>query len=73
MYIENFAKLIFKNIDISFPQNIETQNYLNKLKVRNIKVTGNLNFRKSDHNINKINSALKLQLSKKKSGSIKYT
>ncbi len=67
MYIENFAKLIFKNIDISFPQNIETQNYLNKLKVRNIKVTGNLKFiENQNHNINKINSALKLQLSKRK-------
>ena len=44
MKIKNFAKSIFNKIQIAYPQNIETRNYLNKLKVKKIKSLGNLKF-----------------------------
>ena len=44
MKIKNFAKSIFNKIKIAYPQNIETRNYLNKLKVKKIKSLGNLKF-----------------------------
>lgn len=39
-----FSKLIFKNIIKAYPQNKESEYYLKKLKVKNIKTIGNLKF-----------------------------
>ena len=38
----NFAKYIFSNITIAYPQNKETKKYLNKFEVKKIKEIGNL-------------------------------
>ena len=43
-----FAKEIFGKIDIAFPQNKETANYLKKFKVKKIKNIGNLKFIKQE-------------------------
>jgi len=41
---KKYSFSIFKNISISYPQNIETINFLKKLKVKIIKYIGNLKF-----------------------------
>ncbi len=46
-FFNKFSKNIFQNIDIAFPQNLETEMFLKKLKVANIKRTGNLKFCKA--------------------------
>ena len=40
----NFAKKVFGKISLAMPQNLETLKYLKLLKVRNIKVAGNLKY-----------------------------
>ena len=40
----NFSSSIFKKINIAFPQNNETKNFLKKLNVENIDLIGNLKF-----------------------------
>ena len=43
-FFKKYSLSIFKNISASYPQNIETINYLKKLKVKIIKYIGNLKF-----------------------------
>ena len=43
-FFNKFSKNIFRNIEIAFPQNLETENFLKKLKVKKIKRIGNLKF-----------------------------
>ncbi len=43
-FFNKFSKNIFQNIDIALPQNLETEKFLKKLKVSNIKKIGNLKF-----------------------------
>ena len=67
MGIKSFTKSIFNYIDIAFPQNIETKIYLKKLNFRKIKLIGNLKFIDNKKNAkDRINSRLKLELSKRK-------
>ncbi len=40
----NFAKQVFGNISLALPQNLETLKYLKLLKVKNIKMAGNLKY-----------------------------
>jgi 3-deoxy-D-manno-octulosonic-acid transferase len=40
----NFAKQVFSKISLALPQNLETLKYLKLLKVKNIKVAGNLKY-----------------------------
>ena len=44
LIIKKYSSSIFKNISSTYPQNIETINYLKKLDVKNIKFIGNLKF-----------------------------
>ena len=60
--IPSFAKSIFNKILIAYPQNLETFQYLKKLKVNNIKFLGNLKF--SENKKNKIESLNKSFLDK---------
>ena len=54
----NFSKIIFNNISLAMPQNLQTFNYLKLLGVKNIKLTGNLKHY-GEHKYNKINISLK--------------
>jgi 3-deoxy-D-manno-octulosonic-acid transferase len=40
----NFAKQVFGKISLALPQNVETLKYLKLLKVKNIKIAGNLKY-----------------------------
>ena len=42
--LPNFAKEVFGKISLAMPQNLETLKYLKLLKVKNIKVAGNLKY-----------------------------
>ena len=43
-FFPNFSKNIFSKITLALPQNSETENYLNLLGVKNIKIAGNLKY-----------------------------
>ncbi len=65
--IKNFAKKIFNNITIAFPQNIETKLFLRKMRINNMKFLGNLKFVESDiKNSNRIKNDLKKKFRAKK-------
>jgi 3-deoxy-D-manno-octulosonic-acid transferase len=55
---KKFSKTIFNKIDIAYPQNFETKNYLKELKLSKIKQIGNLKFTESKNdttkNLNKL-------------------
>ncbi len=53
------AKNLFKKFDISLPSSKQTENYLKKLGVENIKYVGNLKFSQSEKNKNDLNEGLK--------------
>ena len=44
MKIKNFAKSIFDKVTVIYPQNRETKSFLKKIKLKNIKLIGNLKF-----------------------------
>ena len=61
--IKYFAKSIFEKISIAYPQNNETFTYLKNLKLKKLKMIGNLKFvENKEENLNKINKNLKLFL-----------
>ena len=65
--VKNFAKTVFNKITIAYPQNFETRYFLKNLKVKNIKLIGNLKFSENDEkNLNKINKNLKNKFKNKK-------
>ena len=65
--IKYFAKSIFGQISIAYPQNNETFTYLKSLKLKKLKMIGNLKFvENKEENLNKINKNLKLFLKKRK-------
>ena len=55
--LKKFSKYIFEKIDIAYPQNFETLNYLKKMKIANIKIIGNLKF--TENSQDKIDSLSK--------------
>lgn len=67
MKLKNFGVNVFRNITVAYPQNLETKNYLKKLKLNKINYLGNLKFAENhDENFEKINYKLKKELNKKK-------
>ncbi len=66
MIIKKFSETVFDKILISYPQNLETKFFLNKIKKNKIKFLGNLKFakNKSDKS-DKIHGNLKKQFHKK--------
>ena len=67
MRFKDFCTQVFSNITISYPQNLETQMYLKKLKSKKLKYLGNLKFAENHtDNLDKINLRLKKQLIRKK-------
>ncbi len=67
MKIKNFAKSIFDKVTIVYPQNTETESFLKKIKLKNIKLIGNLKFTEDpNENLYSINSKLKYEFTKKK-------
>tara|TARA_B100000902_G_scaffold316399_1_gene307717 strand:- start:1496 stop:2746 length:1251 start_codon:yes stop_codon:yes gene_type:complete len=61
MKIQNFSNTIFKKIKIAYPQNLETNSFLKKLKINKIKLLGNLKFTENNEN-KKYNKKNKLTL-----------
>ncbi len=64
---KNFGLDVFKNITAAFPQNLESKNYLKKLKLNKVNYLGNLKFAENhEENLDKIHYKLKKELIKKK-------
>ena len=55
----NFAKQVFGKISLALPQNLETLKYLKLLKVKNIKIAGNLKYYGQKNNQDRISQLLK--------------
>ena len=65
--LSSFAKKVFNKITIAYPQNLETEFYLKKLKTKNIKTIGNLKFAETnDLKTDTIDDKLKSQFKTKK-------
>ncbi len=62
--LKNYSSFIFNHIDIAYPQNKETRNYLKKLGVKKINSIGNLKF--IDNEKYDIDFKLKSQFNKSK-------
>ena len=64
--LKKFTQSVFENITIAFPQNLETNAFLKKLKVKKIKLIGNLKFAENNEpSLDRINNKLKFQLLRK--------
>jgi 3-deoxy-D-manno-octulosonic-acid transferase len=58
--LKSFSQKVFDKITIAYPQNLETKYFLKKLKVKKIKIIGNLKFAEQDNEImNKLNFRFK--------------
>ena len=69
MMLRSFARSIFNNITITYPQNLETAKYLKILKANKISHLGNLKFAENfEEKLDKININLKKKFTKKKFG-----
>ena len=67
MRISFFSKSIFNKITITYPQNLETRKFLQKINVNKIKFLGNLKFAQDQHEVKSLDwEKLKFQLNKKK-------
>ena len=67
MILTSFARSIFNKITITYPQNLETAQYLKILKANKINHLGNLKFVENfEENFDRININLKKELKKKK-------
>ena len=67
MMLRSFARSIFSKITISYPQNLETTQYLKILKTNKISHLGNLKFAENfEENLDKTNLNLKKKLVNKK-------
>ncbi len=65
--INFFSKLVFGMITVAYPQNLETKDYLKKIKTKKINHIGNLKFAENpEENFSKINKKLKSELNKNK-------
>ena len=65
--IKRFFKSVLENVTIAYPQNLETRNYLKKMKINNIKLIGNIKFAENNNKFNdKLNESLNSELVKKK-------
>ncbi len=67
MRLKYFAKSIFNLITIAYPQNYETNSFLKKLNVNNVKNIGNLKYVEIDErNLSKISDKLKKEFRNKR-------
>jgi len=67
MKIKGFFKSVLENVTIAYPQNLETRNYLKKMKINNIKLIGNIKFAENNNIFNdKLNESLNSELVKRK-------
>ena len=67
MMLRSFARSIFNKITITYPQNLETAQYLKILKANKISHLGNLKFAENfEENLDRIDINLKKELKKKK-------
>lgn len=58
--LKSFSQKVFDQITIAYPQNLETKYFLKKLKLKKIKIIGNLKFAEQDNEImNKLNFRFK--------------
>ena len=57
--LPEFAKQIFGKISLALPQNLETLKYLKLLKVKNIKIAGNLKYYGQKNNKDRVDKLLK--------------
>ena len=65
--LKSFFKSVLENVTIAYPQNLETRNYLKKMKINNIKLIGNIKFAENNNKFNdKLNESLNSELVKKK-------
>ena len=65
--IKSFFKSVLENVTIAYPQNLETRNFLKKMKINNIKFIGNIKFAENNNKFNdKLNESLNSELVKKK-------
>ena len=65
--IKSFFKSVLENVTIAYPQNLETRNFLKKMKINNIKLIGNIKFAENNNKFNdKLNESLNSELVKKK-------
>jgi len=65
--ISFFSRSIFEMIMIAYPQNLETRNFLKKIKTKNVNHIGNIKFAENaEENLDMINKKLKSELSKYK-------
>ena len=65
--IKRFFKSVLENVTIAYPQNLETRNYLKKMKINNIKLIGNIKFAENNNIFNdKLNESLNSELVKRK-------
>ena len=65
--IKSFFKSVLENVTIAYPQNLETRNFLKKMKINNIKLIGNIKFAENNNKFNdKLNESLNFELVKKK-------
>jgi 3-deoxy-D-manno-octulosonic-acid transferase len=55
----NFANQVFGKISLALPQNQETLKYLKSLKVKNIKIAGNLKYYGQENNKDQVTKSLK--------------
>ena len=55
----NFANQVFGKISLALPQNLETLKYLKLLKVKNIKIAGNLKYYGQKNNQDRVSKLLK--------------
>ncbi len=66
MKIKKFSKLIFDNITIAYPQNLETEKYLKKLSSTKVNLIGNLKFADYEEDISdKTKESSLIELKKK--------
>ena len=67
MKMKNFSNSIFNKITIAYPQNLETNYYLKRIKIDKIKIIGNLKFAENDEDEQRyIDKKIKLKFKKKK-------
>jgi 3-deoxy-D-manno-octulosonic-acid transferase len=65
--LNKFSKKVFNKITIAYPQNLETESYLKKLKTNKIKTIGNIKFAETNNlKIDIIDDKLKSQFKTKK-------
>ncbi len=64
--LDSLSNTLFQSFEITYPQNKESEKFLRKFKVKNIKKIGNLKFAQNDMNTKNLSKDLKLFFKSKK-------